>query len=97
MVQATEVWYGPCECGTDQGVVVFKARVFLVQLKLLVYRYMWEQVLHHTDVWGLLETLDPGVAGVVAGYVQCAGGRARCRRLGSVQGLQGVYLDISPT
>ena len=76
MVQAAKVWYGPCECGTDQGVVVFKARVFLVQLELLVYRYMWEQVLHHTDVWGLLEILDPGVA---------AGGSAGCRRLCRVQ------------
>ena len=51
---------------------------------------MWEQVLHHTDVWGLLEILDPGVAGVVAGL------SAGCRRLckvqegGRVQGLQRV-------
>ena len=51
--------------------------VTLFQLKMLVSRYMWEQVLHYTDVWGLLEILDPGDAGVVAGG--CAGCRRLCR------------------
>ena len=49
----------------------------LVQLKMLVSRYMWEQVLRYTDVWGLLEILDPGDAGVAAGG--CAGCRRLCR------------------
>ena len=53
----------------------------LVQLKMLVSRYMWEQVLHYTDVWGLLEILDPGVA---AGG--CAGSRRLCRMQEAGQG-----------
>ena len=47
---------------------------------MLVSRYMWEQVLRYTDVWGLLEILDPGDAGVAAGG--CAG----CRVQEAVQG-----------